>query len=77
MVYDSILEVFNMKCIKWINDRIKKFDWLDMGFIKLAVAAFVLMVAKLWAPVLYLNWYWYLVLFLVFAIKPVCRMCRK
>ena len=38
---------------------------------KLAVIAFTLVVAKLWTPLLSLDWYIYLIIGLFFAIKPI------
>jgi len=66
-----------MGLFEWANKRIKKFNWLDMGLIKLSVAAFVLMVAKLWSPILGFKWYVYLILFVIFAIKPIVKSCKK
>jgi hypothetical protein len=61
----------------WVNSKIKKFNWLDMGLIKLSVAAFALMLAKLWSPLLALQWYWYLIFFVILAIRPIVKMCKK
>ena len=60
-----------MNMFEWGNSKIEKFKWLDIGLLKLSVAAFILMVAKLWAPILSLEWYWYGVIFLLAAIKPL------
>lgn len=61
-------------CFEWVNKRIKKLKWYDMSLIKLGSAAFALMVAKLWAPILSLDWYWYLVIVIVVSIKPFYDM---
>ena len=50
--------------------KMKKLDWYDIGLIKLAVAGVILMIAKLWAPLLSLSWYWYGLVF-VLASFPV------
>lgn len=47
-----------------------KADWLDVGLIKIAVFAATLFLAKLWKPLLSLEWYWYLALWIITAIKP-------
>ena len=52
-------------CFQWVNDRIKKLNCFDVGVLKLCVAAFVLMVAKLWPGVLGLEWYWYGIVFVL------------
>jgi hypothetical protein len=43
----------------WANGRVARLTWVDIPLIKLSVAAFVLMLAKLWEPLLSLDWYWY------------------
>ena len=47
-----------------------KADLIDVGLIKIAVVAITLLLAKLWTPLLSLEWYWYLILFIVVAIRP-------
>lgn len=47
-----------------------KADWIDIGFIKIAVFAVALLVAKLWVPILSLDWYWYLIIAVAAAIRP-------
>jgi len=59
------------------NKKIKKMDWQDIGLIKLSVAAFALMLAKLWNPILNLNWYWYLIILIVAGIRPMYRTYFK
>jgi len=46
----------------WADSKVKKLSWIDIKLIQLSVAGFVLMIAKLWEPLLSLNWYWYAVL---------------
>ncbi len=48
-----------------------KADWADISLIKLGVFAFTLMIAKLWDPILSLDWYWYLIISLVAVVKPL------
>ena len=48
-----------------------KADWIDVGFIKIAVFAATLLFAKLWDPLLSFDWYWYLIISVVAVIKPV------
>lgn len=64
-------------CFKNWDKKIKKMTWCDIKLIKLSTAAFVLMVAKLWAPILSLEWYWYLAIALVAMIKPLMLVCKK
>ena len=39
--------------------------------------AFGLMIAKLWEPILYLDWYWYLVIALLASIKPMMTFFKQ
>ena len=47
------------------------FPLIDIRLVWLAGFALGLMIAKLWEPILYLDWYWYLVITLLALIKPV------
>ena len=62
---------------EWMNENIKKCQWYDISLVKLSTAAFILMVAKLWAPILSLEWYWYLIIGVIAAIKPMMIMFKK
>ena len=66
-----------MSLFDWINENIKKCVWYDISLIKLSTAAFILMVAKLWAPILALEWYWYLLIAVLAGIKPAMKMFGK
>ena len=65
-----------MKLFSWIDSLIKKMDMWDIGLLKLTVAAFVLMAAKLWSPLLSLDWYWYCLVFVLAAVRPVLRIMK-
>lgn len=47
-----------------------KAGWLDVGLTKIAVFGATLFLAKLWEPILGLEWYWYLILSIVAAVRP-------
>jgi len=66
-----------MSLITYWNKKIKTLDWADIGLIKLSVAGFILMIAKLWEPLLSLDWYWYGLIFLLAAIRPVYNTYLK
>ena len=66
-----------MGFVDWANAKVKNFNIIDVQFLKLGVAAFVLMIAKLWQPILALDWYWYLVIALLAAIKPIRAVFSK
>ena len=59
-----------MNFTKWANNKISKLTWIDIVLTKWCVAAFVLMIAKLWSPLLSLDWYWYALIFVALAIIP-------
>ncbi len=59
-----------MSLDKWANQKMKKLVWTDISFIKISVGAFTLMLAKLWPIILALDWYWYLIICLIFMVKP-------
>jgi len=62
---------------EWMNENIKKCQWYDISLVKLSTAAFILMVAKLWAPILSLDWYWYLIIGVIAALRPMMIMFGK
>jgi hypothetical protein len=52
-------------------------SWIDMGLTKLAVAAFALMMAKVWPPLLGLDWYWYGLIWILLAIIPFKKFLER
>lgn len=48
-----------------------RIGWVDVALTKITVFFATLWLAKLWDPLLSLEWYWYLVLWILFAIRPV------
>jgi len=66
-----------MGYFEWLNEKVKKMEWYDISLTKLSVAAFILMVAKLWEPILALEWYWYGIIFVLAAIGPWTKMFGK
>ncbi len=51
-------------------------DWKDLALTKIAVFAGALLIAKLWQPILSLEWYWYLIISLVFTTKPLVTFLK-
>ncbi len=66
-----------MSLKKWGDAKIKKLRCWDVQLIKIASAAFILMIAKLWQPILSLEWHWYLIIFILAAIKPCLKVFSK
>jgi len=48
-----------------------------MGLTKLAVAGFILMIAKLIPGILSIDWYWFLIIWVLAAIKPLLVLFQK
>ncbi len=61
----------------WADAKIQKLDWLDISLIKISVAGFVLMIAKLWEPLLILNWYWYALILVLAVLRPMFKIFSK
>ena len=53
------------------------FPYIDIRLTGLVGLAFGLMIAKLWAPILYLDWYWYLIIALLAGIKPIMTFWKQ
>lgn len=56
-----------------LSDSIKtyKADVTDIALTKIAVFAGALFIVKIWDGILGLEWYWYLLICIVAAIKPM------
>ena len=67
-------EVMQMSFMTWADSRVKNLEWIDIKLIKLSVAGFVLMLAKLWEPLLSLDWYWYALIAVLAAVKPMLKV---
>ena len=66
-----------MGLVKWADKRIGGIGFWDVQAIKISVLGFALMIAKLWEPVLSLEWYWYALIFVIFAVKPLSKVLSK
>jgi len=60
-----------------MESKIQNMRWFDISFIKLSSAAFILMIAKLWSDILVLDWYWYAVIGIIAAIRPLTMMFKE
>jgi len=58
-----------------LNDTTKRYDWIDISFIKLSSLVVGLLAAKIWPQLLSLEWYWYVVIIAVLAIRPLKHAC--
>ena len=53
------------------------FPHIDIRLSKLGGLASGLMIAKLWEPILILDWYWYLIIALLAWIKPAMTFWKQ
>ena len=61
----------------WADAKVKTMSWSDLKLAQLSAVFFFLMIAKLWEPLLSLDWYWYIGIAVLFAIKPTFKALRK
>ena len=66
-----------MNLKSWVNKKVKKLDWYDIALVKISTAALALFLAKVWWPLLSLDWYWYFLIFSLAAIRPLYRAYFK
>ena len=59
-----------------MDNRVKRLDWIDLGFVKAGAMLFALCAAKLWPPLLSLDAWAYGVLFVLCAARPLTRFFR-
>ena len=60
-----------------LNSGKKKFTVTDVAFDEIAMIALAFLIAKYWIAVTSLAWYWYVIIFVVFVIKPIMAMFKK
>ena len=60
----------------WMDRRIKRMDWIDVGCVKAGAMLFALLAAKLWPALLSLDPWVYAVALLLVSIRPVTRFFR-
>ncbi len=61
----------------WADSKVKRFSWIDLKLVQISAICCSLMIAKLWKPLLRLDWYWYAVIAVLAGIKPVYNALRK
>lgn len=54
-----------------------QFPLIDLRLSTLAGVGAGLFIAKIWAPILHLDWYWYILIVLLASIKPVATFCKQ
>ena len=67
--------------IKDLNKKVKKMDVWDIGLTKATVAAGVLFIITIWPAAMRwvhsVNTWWFLVAFIVFAVRPMYKFWLK
>ena len=66
-----------MGIVQLINSGKKRFTIIDVASDEIAMFALAFLIAKYWIAVTSLAWYWYLLIFVVFIIKPLMAMFKK
>ncbi len=66
-----------MGLISWYERLIKSCNWLDMTMLKICAFFFALLLAKLWVPLLSLDWYWYALVFVLTAMWLVAKVLKN
>ncbi len=59
-----------------MDNRVKRRDWIDLGFGKAGAMLFALCAAKLWPSLLSLDAWVYGLLFVLCAARPLTRFFR-
>ena len=54
-----------MRLTNWLDKRVARMNWMDVGLLKICVIAFALMLAKLWPALLAPAWQVFGSIFLV------------
>jgi len=52
-------------------------DILDTGLTKWGVLFFAILLVKVWPAISSLDWYWYLLVAVVFSIRPIYHFLLK
>ncbi len=66
-----------MNLIDKLNKKNRNMDIFDTGLTKWSVIFFTLFLVKFWPFLLSLDWYWYLVVALILAIRPLYHFFEK
>ena len=59
------------------NYKKKRFTLLEVASDEIAMFALALLIAKYWLAATSLAWYWYVIVLVVFVIKPLMAMIKN
>ncbi len=63
-----------MRIFEWLNLRIKRLNWTDLACIELASISFGLMLATLIPSLVAVSAWWYLLIWILLALKPLRKI---
>ncbi len=66
-----------MGIMQLLNSGKKRFTVIDVASDEIAMFALAFLIAKYWFAVTSLAWYWYIIVFMVFVIKPTMAMLKN
>ena len=66
-----------MGLIQLFNYKKKRFTLLDVASDEIAIMAFAFLIVKYWTAATSLAWYWYVVIMVIFWIKPIMAMVKN
>jgi hypothetical protein len=64
-------------CWKWYEEKSKKLGFIGVKAAKLSAFFLALMIAKLWPGILGLDWYWYMIIAIVFGAIACYKAFKK
>lgn len=64
-------------CFKWYDQRAKNLGYVGVKSVKWASFALALMIAKLWPGILGLEWFWYMIIAIVFLVIAMFKFFKK
>ena len=61
----------------WADSRYRRLTFVGNQLTQIGAAALLLTIAKLWPPLLSLEWYWYDIIFVLAVIRPAYQILKK
>jgi hypothetical protein len=66
-----------MSLISWANSKLNKLDSIDMAFVKISCFAFGIILARLIPVLTEINIWWFVILWIALAIKPLFKFFSR
>lgn len=66
-----------MKLFKWMDSKINRMNWLDIGMLKIACIVFGIFLAKLIPSLTKITFFWLMIIFIAAAILPMLKIYKK